>query len=54
MELFESKTTLKASNKMHLLIFDNYLSHMNLAFINVCKSQRIILIILLLYFTHWL
>ena len=52
--LFESKTTSKAGNRMCLLIFDSHSSHMNLAFINACKSQKIISVILLLHSTHQL
>ena len=50
--VFQRYTTKRVGNRRRLLIVDNYSSHINMKFIDLCDFLNIILLILFSYFTH--
>ena len=50
--VFECFTAIKSSERKHLLIVNGHSSHVNMKFINLCDSLRILLLILPSYSTH--
>lgn len=51
-EVFDCNTSKKAGNRRRLLILDGHNSHINMEFINLCDSKRIILIVFPSHTTH--